>query len=770
MSHNVKWLSGILVVLAVAPAIALPGDFDNDCDLDLDDFLAFHDCRTEPFFDNDDPSSPECLAAFDFDRDFDVDLRDFVQLQRWFTDALPPQEHDLFTQPICDQIVQVGDAVEMTIVAEDPKFDVRLMVEPMPLPAGARFDTTTGKFRFVPSPEQVGSFELAFLAETPERTDEQVVNFTVEESIASGSNSIVGVVWGTDNQPIGGVTVIAGDIEVVTNVLGGFLLDGVDEETVNIVFDGSTVPPQDPEDPPPFPIIPEQIELVLGHPMYVGVRNVVHRPVFLPAIDWDSADPVDPKKDSMITSSDQVEVEMLVRAQSARNPDGTEFEGLMAISDVPPEQAPIALPEALSPAQLISIQPGGVRLTGEDGKGEGAPITFANRDEMPIGSEVDIWSIDPSSGTFQIVGVGQVVEDGEEGTKIVTVSGGIRTASWHAVLPPIPPSTDDTSRDGTGWSCPVGSQGNIRSGVLEVDHELVGHRTMDEGRGLRLVYRSDRVTPRPIIAAMPTVSRQAAVPTTISIDATVGGVRVEAPVYYDSLSSLEENRDETIRVAVQCDARRFGTGVYDTFVQLTSNYPRSSVSSFLVGQILVDNRTHTNLGAGWGIAGLQRVWSQPDGDVLITDGDGSLRHFARSPEIPITDGLSVWLSSDSVPGVGDGEPVTLWLDRSGRGNHFFAPTESARPTLVSGIVGGKPVVRFDGVDDGLRTPGQLISGNSFTLFTVMSVKPGSTWAWQIGEGTQILEAEMWTRSILATTSTMTLGRRLQELRIPHSRY
>ena len=51
------------------------GDYDNDGDVDMDDYLEFPGCMSGP--DPAVPPSPECLSAFDSDSDDDVDLEDF---------------------------------------------------------------------------------------------------------------------------------------------------------------------------------------------------------------------------------------------------------------------------------------------------------------------------------------------------------------------------------------------------------------------------------------------------------------------------------------------------------------------------------------------------------------------------------------------------------------------------------------------------------------------------------------------------------------------
>ena len=58
----------------------LAGDIDDDCDVDLADFLAFQACFTGPG----ETVGPDCRCA-DFDGDEDVDLLDFFAFQTAFT-------------------------------------------------------------------------------------------------------------------------------------------------------------------------------------------------------------------------------------------------------------------------------------------------------------------------------------------------------------------------------------------------------------------------------------------------------------------------------------------------------------------------------------------------------------------------------------------------------------------------------------------------------------------------------------------------------------
>jgi hypothetical protein len=81
--------------------------------------------------------------------------------------------------------------------------------------------------------------------------------------------------------------------------------------------------------------------------------------------------------------------------------------------------------------------------------------------------------------------------------------------------------------------------------------------------------------------------------------------------------------------------------------------------------------------------------------------------------------LAVWLDADRLNGLSDGDPVATWPDSSGNGNDFAQATSGFRPVYKTGIVCGKPVVRFDGVDDYLHAADSATyKGASLTVFAV----------------------------------------------------
>ncbi|MFN3981204.1 MAG: Pvc16 family protein [Caldilinea sp.] len=62
-------------------------------------------------------------------------------------------------------------------------------------------------------------------------------------------------------------------------------------------------------------------------------------------------------------------------------------------------------------------------------------------------------------------------------------------------------------------------------------------------------------------------------------------------------------------------------------------------------------------------------------------------------------GLQLWLRGDADITYDSTGTISRWSDQSGGANHAVQPTAARRPQLVRAAVGGKPAVRFDGVDD-----------------------------------------------------------------------
>jgi hypothetical protein len=82
----------------------------------------------------------------------------------------------------------------------------------------------------------------------------------------------------------------------------------------------------------------------------------------------------------------------------------------------------------------------------------------------------------------------------------------------------------------------------------------------------------------------------------------------------------------------------------------------------------------------------------------------------------------------------DGDPVSTWVDSSLNG-HDASQTGSARPIFKTGILGGKPVVRFTSAGhSGLNLASAISADGPWTIFAVMKAVSGSQTLFSLATG------------------------------------
>lgn len=99
---------------------------------------------------------------------------------------------------------------------------------------------------------------------------------------------------------------------------------------------------------------------------------------------------------------------------------------------------------------------------------------------------------------------------------------------------------------------------------------------------------------------------------------------------------------------------------------------------------------------------------------------------------PILYTSKYWFSADTITGLADGDPVTLWPDQSGNLNDA-TQSGSHCPTFKTSIINSLPVVRFDGADDFMTFPVA-----TFTYWTLFLVQQTSNAGAGLGPGDSIV--------------------------------
>ncbi|MEQ8848700.1 peroxidase family protein [Botrimarina sp.] len=389
-----------------------------------------------------------------------------------------------------------------------------------------------------------------------------------------------------------------------------------------------------------YPFVAEKIGLMLGHSVYEGVNNTIARPIYLPAIDLAGGTQVDPSADTMvmqeIAPGQMASVE--VAAGTLIDQQGQPFNEVLSITSVPPSLTPASLPRNISTATVVTIQPAEMVFT------QPAPLSLPNTGGFPAGMTMDLWSIDPETGEFEIVGQGRVSGDG---TLVNTISGGVRTTSWSFAAPPPAPEpeppgdSDDDPDDGCPCKSdgePVASEVRLHSGEYVENHDLVTYESLGVTRGLTLTYKSLRADPRPIVHFgfdNPDLPWMFA-----SLEMFGDNFRQKVPGYVsDAIFPGEDltprnhhfwqTNSQNADAAIQADLSNRASGLYDYRLDYglgvyLGEHRFSGTTRPYEGQVISINSIDSPFGAGWGLNGLEQIIENADGSVLLVDGSRQL--------------------------------------------------------------------------------------------------------------------------------------------------
>ncbi len=550
--------------------------------------------------------------------------------------------------PVADPIgtlsVSPGGYLQVPLTATDPNGDrVRFTVKSKSaLPASELRDDNT--LIFTPAPADLGAYKFDVVATDGDAEVTQSVTLNVVPDAVT-TTRVSGIVLDTDGSPLVGVpvrmTVGGSTLESSTDSQGRFTVEapaGTDGETVLEVraneLTGSKV----------YPAVPEKLKLLLNREaVYGGYNNVIGRPIYLPALDVANAVTINPAQNTQVSTPTIPGAEVSVAAGTLKNQQGQLFTGGMSITEVPRLLTPAALPPNLVPDMVVTIQPGEMVFT------QPAPLTLPNLGGYEPGTTMDLWSINPATGLFDNVGQGKVSSDGKT---IQTIQGGIINSSWHFFAPPPPspgnPDDDGNNENGDCDSCKATAEGTseikLHSGALVESHALVPYQSQGASRGLTLRYESLRADPRPIVhfnysnvpanfqrlfVANMVVERGAFKYEVPGANGTPYGIN--AALHFWNLPSA----GGSAKAALQANLSNQPTGIY-SYKLMTGLLQLSQTggAQTLVGSMassgstfVIVNDSESVFGAGWNLAGVQRLVENPGGSILLVDGDGTQLQF-----------------------------------------------------------------------------------------------------------------------------------------------
>jgi hypothetical protein len=151
--------------------------------------------------------------------------------------------------------------------------------------------------------------------------------------------------------------------------------------------------------------------------------------------------------------------------------------------------------------------------------------------------------------------------------------------------------------------------------------------SLDQPRSVTLVYRSDQAAPHGTVLVDatdpgPTAAAKMSIkvrrPDGTFVPSTAGATEI----FY--ATSLGANR-----LAFRFVAADVGTTSLD-YTAIVTAYDAGGVASMpaeIPVRVLMVNEQSSRFGAGWSVLGLGRVHEQPNGSLVITNGDGSAAYF-----------------------------------------------------------------------------------------------------------------------------------------------
>jgi hypothetical protein len=177
----------------------------------------------------------------------------------------------------------------------------------------------------------------------------------------------------------------------------------------------------------------------------------------------------------------------------------------------------------------------------------------------------------------------------------------------------------------------VATNSAYECGDLVIAHVLPSLRVRSDDRTPVLLYNTAHAEPHPVVLADVSLPPAGATNVTAALSIRRGtrDVQVVSPVGIGFSPG-----DSTGRVALGYDASTDTTGVYPYTVTVTMTVAGSPQTLTASDTLVVVNRAASPFGAGWWLAGYERLVRLPGGGFLWVGGDGSTRRYVRDATRP----------------------------------------------------------------------------------------------------------------------------------------
>ena len=173
-------------------------------------------------------------------------------------------------------------------------------------------------------------------------------------------------------------------------------------------------------------------------------------------------------------------------------------------------------------------------------------------------------------------------------------------------------------------------------GDLRVAVATSAVRTLGETRAPTLLYGSGDALATVVVPVRVGFLAQATIPDSVTAALLVGGVVQDHGTWVKAQWAAGAMR----QIALAIDGRTLAggpggandhSGVYAATLQVTSYTGATRLADTLSTTIAVVDRSQSPLGAGWWLAGLERLYFPSDGTLTWVGGNGSIRTYTKDP-------------------------------------------------------------------------------------------------------------------------------------------
>ena len=550
-----------------------------------------------------------------------------------------------FTAITSPQTLQVGQELRLSLKATDNDSHDEVTFSALNLPANARLNGGSGKFRFKPLPNQVGSYEVNFRAGDGKEFSSQKVTITVSapdtnQVTALSSRVLDANAYSADGSIVAlagvRVSVVGSSVPAVsTDAQGRFTLLGIPHGPQTVSLDAGGVMGADGAT---FADFKGRL------PIMANVLNRPKRDYMLPRIDAAGMAMVNPASPTTVRNTN-IGVTLSVPANTAMNKDGTMYSGPLSVSMVPTNATPRELPEAFTPSFIITLQPVGIRFANP------VPITFPNTDNLPRHKRVPIYSLSEQGG-FSQVAVGRVSSNGRH---ITLISGGIRATTWHFVSQFLPVPRGVTTADGgannrnNGYAntCQVASFICVATGVLGENHRLPAFKDLGTRVEHQLGFKNPSSLMKPTVSPLFEYVATGAVPAggialprQMAISLDFKGVQGKES-YFNLNTLTNAPRLSPFVLGQTLDTEGLSSGIYSADSKLslisgsrTNPSMRTMRNPFSLPVVSPD----TEFGMGWRLEEIHRLYGEDgqvgasSGKIMLVHGNFSYMVFERNED------------------------------------------------------------------------------------------------------------------------------------------